>query len=81
MPVMSSPQNSTCPDVGLICPRMLLKRVVLPEPFGPITPTISPGPTLKLTPSTALIAPYCLRTSFTSRNGVICPLPSPPAPS
>ena len=57
MPVMSSPQNSTLPAVGLIWPRMLLNSVVLPEPFGPITPTISPGPTDKLTPSTALIAP------------------------
>ena len=57
MPVTSSPQNSTAPDVGLIWPRMLLKSVVLPEPFGPITPTISPGPTDIVTPSTALIAP------------------------
>ncbi len=57
MPVMSSPQNSILPEVGLICPRMLLKSVVLPLPFGPITPTISPGPTVKLTPSTARIAP------------------------
>ena len=43
MPVMSSPQNSTAPPVGLICPSMLLNSVVLPEPLGPITPTISPG--------------------------------------
>ncbi len=57
MPVMSSPQNSTAPEVGLICPRMLLNSVVLPEPLGPITPTISPGPTESVTPSTALIAP------------------------
>lgn len=75
MPVMSSPQNSTRPDVGLIWPRMLLKSVVLPEPLGPITPTISPGPTAKLTPSTALIAPYCLRTSCTERNGLMGPFP------
>jgi hypothetical protein len=47
---------------------MLLKSVVLPEPFGPITPTISPGPTDIVTPSTALIAPYALRISFTSRK-------------
>src|SRR5205085_11711580 len=74
IPVMSSPQNSTDPDVGLICPRMLLKSVVLPEPLGPITPTISPGPTDRLTPSTALTAPYCFFMSRTSRNGVICHL-------
>ncbi len=61
MPVMSSPQNSTPPEVGLIWPRMLLNSVVLPEPLGPMTPTISPGPTDRLTPSTALIAPYDLR--------------------
>ena len=52
-PVMSSPANSTAPDVGRICPRMLLNSVVLPLPLGPMTPTISPGPSLKLTPSTA----------------------------
>ena len=57
MPVMSSPQNSTPPAVGLIWPRMLLNSVVLPEPLGPITPTISPGPTDSETPSTARIAP------------------------
>ncbi len=68
MLVMSSPQNSTLPVVGLIWPRMLLNSVVLPEPLGPMTPTISPGPTDRLTPSTALIAPYCLRTSRTSRK-------------
>ena len=45
MPVMSSPQNATRPASGLIWPRMLLNSVVLPEPLGPITPTISPGPT------------------------------------
>jgi len=44
-PVMSSPQNSTRPELGLIWPRMLLKSVVLPLPFGPMTPTISPGST------------------------------------
>src|SRR6185436_180095 len=71
MPVMFSPQNSTDPAVGLICPRMLLNSVVLPEPFGPMTPTISPGPTDKVTPSTALIAPYDFFMSLTSRNGVI----------
>jgi len=36
MPVMSSPQNATPPDVGLIWPRIELNSVVLPEPFGPM---------------------------------------------
>jgi hypothetical protein len=57
MPVMSSPANSTAPAVGRIWPRIALNSVVLPLPLGPMTPTISPGPTLKLTPSTARIAP------------------------
>ena len=57
MPVMSSPMKRMRPEVGLIWPRIELKSVVLPLPFGPITPTISPGATEKLTPSTARIAP------------------------
>ena len=31
------------PSVGLAMPEMTLKSVVLPAPFGPITPTSSPG--------------------------------------
>jgi hypothetical protein len=69
IPVMSSPQNSTWPAVGLIWPRMLLNSVVLPEPFGPMTPTISPGPTFSETPSTALMAPYDFFIFRISRNG------------
>jgi len=76
---MSSPHSSTEPDVGRIWPRMLLNSVVLPEPLGPITPTISPGPTEKLTPSTALIAPYALRTSRTSRNPGVAVIAAPRA--
>ena len=56
-PVMSSPQNTMRPEVGLICPRIALNSVVLPLPLGPITPMISPGATEKLTPSTARMAP------------------------
>ena len=31
------------PEVGLKAPATVLKRVVLPAPFGPIRPTIVPG--------------------------------------
>lgn len=54
--------------------------VVLPEPLSPTSPMVSPGRTLKVTPSTALtwattflnspflMGKYCLR-SLTSSNG------------
>src|SRR5512137_2378315 len=35
----------------------MLKRVVLPAPFGPITPFISPGVTEKLTSLSAVMPP------------------------
>src|SRR5262249_38837580 len=40
--------------------------VVLPAPFGPSRPTISPLPTAKLIPSTASTSPYCLDNRCTS---------------
>jgi len=51
--VTSSPFNSMRPVSGVIWPSMLLNKVVLPEPLGPITPKISPGRTSKDTPPTA----------------------------
>ncbi|MFO1306435.1 MAG: hypothetical protein U1F54_22145 [Burkholderiales bacterium] len=59
------------PDVGDPA-RVLLKATNLArEPLGPITPTISPGPTLNETPSTAFNRPILrFLTSLTSRNGV-----------
>src|SRR5262245_1898508 len=36
---------------------MILARVVLPEPDSPTMPSVSPGPTLTLTPSSALTNP------------------------
>ena len=38
--------------------------VVLPAPFGPRKPNISPGKTPKSTPSTALTGPFLLEKYF-----------------
>src|SRR6184192_2850623 len=35
MRVISAPAKITCPAVGLSCPEIRLKYVVLPAPFGP----------------------------------------------
>src|SRR5262249_41216908 len=40
-------------------------------PFGPIRPTISPGPSSRLTPSSAWTPPNRFSTSRTSRSGAI----------
>src|SRR5206468_5040018 len=45
------------------------KSVVLPAPFGPMTPKISPGKTAKSTPASASRAPYRLRSLRTPRMG------------
>ena len=66
--------------------------MVLPAPFWPIRPTISPGATLRLTWSTALIPPKRRVTATSSNAGpapiggssgrVSGPVPFPPlAPS
>src|SRR5581483_2122103 len=39
--------------------------------FGPISPTMRPGATVKLTESTARFAPYCFLRSRASITGVI----------
>src|SRR5579864_2281538 len=54
---MSAPRNRTRPAVGARNPVTRLKSVVLPAPFGPISPTISPSRTVNETPSTARSPP------------------------
>src|SRR6516165_8716572 len=68
---MSRPSSSIVPASGRIWPSTLLKSVVFPEPFGPITPKISPGITSKLTPPTARIAPYDFFRSLTLKSGAV----------
>jgi hypothetical protein len=40
--VISRPSKKSCPRFGAINPVMMLNSVVLPAPFGPIRPKISP---------------------------------------
>src|SRR5690242_4236519 len=54
---MSRPSNTTRPAVGWYRPVTLLKSVVLPAPFGPISAKTSPRLMLKLTLSTATSPP------------------------
>src|SRR5438477_12101625 len=52
-PAISFPRKSTEPAVGRNAPAIRLKVVLLPEPFGPMRPRISPSATSKDTPLTA----------------------------
>src|SRR3954447_3413756 len=56
-PAISSPSNSIPPAVGGSVPDSMLKMVLLPEPFGPIRPRISPRSTLNDTLLTAVKPP------------------------
>src|SRR5262245_10874777 len=64
--VMSSPSNSTRPALGEIIPTAIRKLVVLPAPFGPSKPTISPVSTSNDTRSTTRRRPYVFTSSWAS---------------
>jgi hypothetical protein len=50
---MSWPSMTNASEVGAMRPAIIRMVVVLPAPFGPRNPWISPDPTSMLTPSTA----------------------------
>jgi hypothetical protein len=52
-PPIEAPSKTTSPPSGAYRPEITLIAVVLPEPFGPTKPRISPGTTWKLRPSSA----------------------------
>src|SRR6185369_2619773 len=56
-PAISTPSNRIDPAVGTSVPDSMLKIVLLPEPFGPIRPRISPFSTLNDTLLTAVKPP------------------------
>ena len=45
------------PASGRVNPSIISSVVVLPAPFGPRIPNVSPGATSKETPSTATVSP------------------------
>src|SRR5437870_12616584 len=54
---MSRPQLRILPELGFSAPAIMLNRVVLPAPFGPMKPKICPLRTSKLTSLTAARPP------------------------
>ena len=56
-----SPSTEMLPPVEVSTPVIRLKVVLLPAPFGPISATISPACTSKVTSLTATTPPNCLR--------------------
>src|SRR5947208_11223276 len=61
--VTSVPENSMRPEVGARSPATQLKKVDLPAPFGPISPTISPAATSSVAPVSAMKLPKLRVTS------------------
>ena len=51
--VASLPSSHTRPSFGFRTPEMTSKSVVLPAPFGPMSPQTTPRGTVRLTPSRA----------------------------
>src|SRR3954466_7925244 len=56
-PRIDSPAKRTSPLLAGKAPAMMLKVVLFPAPFGPITPRISPSRTSKSSPVTAVRPP------------------------
>ena len=61
------PSSRIVPDLGLTSPSIALSVLVLPAPFGPSRPKISPRRISKLTASTAVLGPYATVRSRTWR--------------
>ena len=59
-PVMFCAFSEIMPLVGLYTPVIMLKAVVLPAPFGPISATISLFPMVMLRLLTAIRPPNCI---------------------
>ena len=55
--VIFLPSNSIVPESALRYPVMILKAVVLPDPFGPMSAVIEPFSTSKLQLLTAVMPP------------------------
>ncbi len=62
----SIPLISTRPDVGRISVARILRSVVRPLPRGPTIARLSPGPTSRSTPASAVVAPKAFATRLTA---------------
>src|ERR1700724_3576400 len=69
-PVISLPRHSTRPEVGLCTPAITLNKVVLPDPFGPMMPTILSDWIEISTPANAITPPNSLRSPVISRSAI-----------
>src|ERR1700758_1643133 len=65
------PAKLTWPAPGARSPEMRPNRLVLPAPFGPTIPTVSPAPTEKLRSSAMTTRPNRFVTWSSSRSGVL----------
>ena len=62
------PDSITEPEEARWMPLITLNRVVLPDPFGPIMPTISPSSTLRSRPCRACKPPKSFDSLRTVRS-------------
>src|SRR6185503_17886239 len=69
MPTMLRPSSVIAPPSGRNAPVTRLMVVVLPEPFGPIRPTISPRCRSAEKPATAAMPPKCLFSALATKYG------------
>src|SRR3990172_1890431 len=72
------PRNRISPASARYAPEMRLSTVVLPEPFGPMSPRISPLRTDSSRLSTATRPPNALRNPRVARISGTAPPPRPP---
>src|SRR5690625_3847509 len=65
---MPVPSTVIVPPLGFSMPVSILMVVVLPDPLGPMRPTISPRSRSKVNALTACTPPKCLESSLTEKK-------------
>src|SRR5579871_5670888 len=76
----SARRRAISPSSGLSSPERICSRVDLPEPFGPIKPSRSPGAIPNVMPAKRGRAPYVLLRLRQLSSGVITPISVPHSP-
>src|ERR1700677_674170 len=71
--VTGRPAKETIPAPGDRSPEMRPNRLVLPAPFGPTIPTVSPGPTVNDRSSAMTTRPNRFVTWSSARSGSVLP--------